>query len=191
MRANTHKVGRPHQPRHQAKTAAARIKARRAKVAELLLQSKTYREIARTVGVRSTQTIFEDVKAIIAEWQKTQQHHVNEWIAIELEKVGHVEAQAWEAWERSQEDAEIQTVETGSKEGRKSRHTIKGQVGDAHFLDVVLKCVQRRCELLGLDAPKELNVPGLMNPEEIEARRKARWEKVLPALQGALTNING
>ena len=30
------------------------------------------------------------------------------------------------------------------------------QVGDARFLDGVMKCIQKRCEILGLNAPSRL-----------------------------------
>ena len=86
--------------RTSVKSKQARLDARRAKVAELLLQSKTYREIARAVRVGSTKTIHDDVTAVIAEWKTQQQHHVSEWIALELERIGRIESQAWIAWER-------------------------------------------------------------------------------------------
>lgn len=163
-----------------------RLAQRRSLIAELLLQGKTYREIANAVRVKSTRSVFEDVKAVIAEWKAQQQHHVSEWIALELERIGRIEAKAWEAWERSCQNAEIHLEETGPN-GDKVRDVSKGQSGNPGFLDIILKCVQRRCELLGLDEPKEVNVPGLLTPEEIERRRQVRYEKVMPVLAAALT----
>ena len=164
---------------------ALRLATRRARIAEMLLLGRTYRDMAHAVGVRSTQTIFADVKAVIAEWRETQQHHVSEWVSMELERIGRVESQAWEAWERSREDAVIDSVEKFPK-FKKTKHVAKGQAGNPSFLDVVLRCVQRRCELLGLDAPKDINVPGLLTPEEIEKRRVERFQRALPALEIAL-----
>ncbi len=162
-----------------------KLTQRRSLIAGLLLSGKSYRDMAKAVKVKSTQTVFEDVKAIIAEWKAQQRHHVSEWIALELERIGHIEAQAWEAWERSLENAEIDSEEE-SPQGPKTKHVSKGQSGNPSFLDIALKCVARRCELLGLDEPKEVNVPGLLTPEEIEKRRQTRWQKVMPALQAAL-----
>lgn len=179
-------AGTPKSKQLRSKNKQANADARRARVAELLLQSKTYREIASTVGVRSTKTIHDDVTAIMVDWKAQQQHHVSEWMALELERVGRIEAQAWEAWARSQEDAETHTLENG-KDGKRETFTTKGQAGDPRFLDVILKCVTRRCELLGLDAPKEISVPGLVSPEEMEKRRKERWQKVVPELAVALS----
>jgi hypothetical protein len=153
--------------------ARARIASRRVRVAELLLQGKTYRQIAAEIKVKSTKTVFDDVEGVIAEWKAEQKHNVDAWVALELSKVGRIESQAWEAWERSQRDAESVSTETATitiKTGHghnsievpalsnKETRTYKGQVGDPRFLDTVLKCVVKRCELLGLDKPKKLDL---------------------------------
>ena len=36
----------------------------------------------------------------------------------------------------------------------------EGQVGDPRFLDMALKCVERRCKLLGLDMPQRIELAG-------------------------------
>jgi hypothetical protein len=35
----------------------------------------------------------------------------------------------------------------------------EGQVGDPRYLDGVLKCIDRRCAILGIDAPKKIAGP--------------------------------
>lgn len=164
---------------------ALNIVKRRAVVAGMLLSGRNYREIAQEVGAKSTESVFTDVQAIIAEWKETQKHNISEWITLELERIGRLESEAWDAWERSCKDAEIHSEEDGPL-GHKTKHVLKGQSGNPAFLDVVLKCVTRRCELLGLDEPTEVNVPGLLSPDEIEKLRQTRWQKVMPALQVAL-----
>jgi len=78
----------------------------------------------------------------------------------ELAKIDGLEAAAWQAWERSCGDSE--TLHTGVLTGRtdkdgsalpdvkKSWKTVKGQSGDARFLDIVHTCIAQRCKLLGL-----------------------------------------
>ena len=172
----------------KSKRRALSIAQRRAVVAGMLLSGRNYREIAHAVGAKSTESIFTDVQAIIAEWKETQKHNISEWIALELERIGRLESEAWDAWERSQANAETRTVKERKKDDTRETFTSKGQCGDPRFLEVVLKCVTRRCELLGLDEPTEVNVPGLLSPDEIEKRRQARWQKVMPALQTALAS---
>ena len=167
---------KPRKPAHKGHVAAqakARIASRRVRVAELLLQGKTYRQIAAELKVKSTKTIFDDVEGVIAEWKAEQKHNVDAWVALELSKVGRIEEQSWSAWERSQRDAETIATETATvtiRAGRghdsvevpalsnKETRTRKGQVGDPRFLDAALKCVVKRCELLGLDRPKKLDL---------------------------------
>jgi hypothetical protein len=81
------------------------------------------------------------------------------------------EQEAWRAWEKSKEDAITKqgerisgaTGQNGSAGGRE-RSLVKqsGRVGNAEFLRVMLSIAERRCKLLGLDAPAR-NV--LMNPD--------------------------
>lgn len=131
---------------------------RQARVADLLLQSKTYRQIAQAVKVGSTRTIHTDVQAVLAFWKAKQYASIDQWVAQELEKIGRVEAEAWEAWARSQADAVSVTEKTGGKEGDTTSETRKGQVGDGRFLDIVLNCVERRAKLLGLNKPDRIEL---------------------------------
>lgn len=148
-----------------------RLAARRQRVVELLLRGLTYRQIATEIKVKSTKTISDDVEVFLTEQKAEQRHDVDAWVALELSKVGRIEAEAGAAWERSQEDAVSVSVETArvtTKRGRgekaidvpamqtRETRTIKGQVGDPAFLDIALKCTARRCELLGLDKPRKI-----------------------------------
>jgi hypothetical protein len=56
-------------------------------------------------------------------------------------------------------DAETMEV-TGTSQGGKSmpdkvKKVTKGQAGDPRFLAIIQECGKRRCEILGLDAPKQ------------------------------------
>ena len=136
---------------------AAKLALRRSKVSELLLQGRSYREIARAIGIRSTHTIYEDVKLLISEWKEQQAHHITEWIALELERIGHIESEAWEAWEKSLQDHETWSEEDGDTYS-KTKRVREGQSGNPAFLEIALKCVARRCDMLGLDQPKKVSV---------------------------------
>jgi hypothetical protein len=127
---------------------------RRKKVAARYLRGQTQWEIARAFEVEQA-TISNDLKAIHAEWLKEATLDRGEWTARELARIDEVERQAWAAWAKSQEDAEVLRAKRRG-DVAETEKIIKGQSGDPCFLDIILKCIERRCGLLGLDAPKQL-----------------------------------
>jgi transposase len=161
-----------------------RIAERRKKVTSLYLQGKFQDEIAKVVKVDRA-TVSRDLKAVQAEWLKSGVMDLNAAKARELAKLDEVERQAWVAWEQSRKDAETMEV-TGTAQGGKGmpdkvKKITKGQAGDSRFLGIILDCVNRRCEILGLDAPKKLEhggidggpIPIQLNDEQIIERAKA------------------
>lgn len=132
---------------------------RRRNVATRYLRGQTQWEIARAFEI-SQATVSKDLKAIQREWLAESVLHRAEWTARELARVDEVERNAWAAWTRSQENATTRRKKQ-RPDGEEVVETTKGQVGDSKFLDVVLRCVAKRCELLGLDAPKETTLVGI------------------------------
>ena len=129
------------------------ILERRKNVAVRYLRGQTQWEIARAFEV-TQKTISLDLKAIQAEWLAQAVLDRGEWTARELARIDEVERQAWNAWTKSQENTEIlRDKRRGDKS--ETEKVSKGQAGDPRFLEVVIKCVAKRCELLGLDAKKE------------------------------------
>jgi hypothetical protein len=161
-----------------------RIAERRKTVASLYLQGKFQEEIAKVVKV-DRGTISRDLKAVQQEWLKSGVMDLSAAKAREVAKLDEVERQAWVAWEQSRKDAEIMEV-TGTAQGGegkpdKVKKITKGQAGDSRFLGIILDCVNRRCEILGLDAPKRLEHGGIdggpihiqLNDEQIIERARA------------------
>lgn len=127
---------------------------RRKNVARRYLRGEQQWEIARAFEV-TQQTISLDLKAIQAEWLAQAVLDRGEWTARELAKIDHVETAAWGAWSKSLENAEVLKARMrrhGEHAEEATEKTSKGQAGDPRFLDLVLKCVARRCELLALNA---------------------------------------
>jgi len=140
-----------------------RIAERRKTVASLYLQGKFQDEIAKVVKV-DRGTVSRDLKALQEEWLKSGVMDLNAAKARELAKIDEIERQAWVAWEQSRKDAETMEV-TGTAQGGKGKpdkvkKITKGQAGDPRFLAILLDCTNRRCELLGLDAPKKNELTG-------------------------------
>ncbi|HEY7311159.1 MAG TPA: hypothetical protein VH643_17485 [Gemmataceae bacterium] len=138
------------------------ILERRKNVAARYLRGQTQWEIARAFEV-TQKTISLDLKAIQAEWLAQAVLDRGEWTARELARIDEVERQAWNAWTKSQETAETKREKTGDGKSE-TVTTSKGQAGDPRFLEIVLKCVAKRCELLGLNTPPAGGDDGNRNP---------------------------
>jgi hypothetical protein len=84
----------------------------------------------------------------------------------EVVKCEVIEREAWEQWRRSTENAVCVTTTTGidgdddEAESEPAKKVVKeeGQSGNPALLDKVLKAMERRAKLLGLDQPQLIDV---------------------------------
>jgi hypothetical protein len=165
-----------------------RIAERRKTVASLYLQGKFQDEIAQVVKV-DRGTVSRDLKAVQQEWLKSGVMDLNVVKARELARLDEIEREAWDAWRKSQKDAETMEV-TGTAQGGKSKpdkvkKITKGQAGDSRFLAIVLECQKRRAEILGLDAPKKLEHGGIDGgPIPIQLNDEQLYERAQAILNG-------
>jgi hypothetical protein len=130
------------------------ILRRRQQVAELYLQSWSQAAIAERLQVDQS-TISGDLKAIRREWRESAIRDFNQAQAEELQKIDRVEREAWAAWELSKKPSQSAVVD-GDADSQQARKTIKNRHGDPRLLEVVLKCIVSRREILGLDAPTKI-----------------------------------
>jgi len=135
------------------------LAARRLRVSDMYLKGMYQSEIAASLDV-SQPTISRDITALQKEWKESALVDFNEAKAEELAKVDKLEREYWDAWERSCEDAETIRQEGGPPaEGKVAKpdkivKTAKGQAGDPRFLQGIQWCINKRCEIMGIDAPK-------------------------------------
>jgi Homeodomain-like domain len=137
-------------PQHRLKE----VTARRAQVATLYLQGKYQTEIATLVGCSQRQ-VSHDLSILQRQWLQSSLVDLDKRKAIELQRLDELERHAWEGWERSKSDKEVSMQETNSKGEHKVRRFVHGQAGDPRFLETALRCIERRCQILGLDAAKK------------------------------------
>lgn len=141
-----------------------KIAQRRALVSELFLAGHRHledlRERLKEEGVTvSVATISKDLSALRADWLEQSLENTGERIALELARIARVEREAWAGWERSHGPHVEETMVTrpGAKGksgvGEVRRKTVP-LAGDPRFLRTVLDAIERRCKLLGLDAPE-------------------------------------
>lgn len=162
------------------------IEGRRNKAARLYKLGVPQAEIAERLEV-SENTVQRDLAVVRKRWEQSGIVSMDERKAAELETIDRIERAAWKAWRKSQEDA---VTVTRKKVGNDKEKTVRsqGQAGNAAYLDTVLKCVDRRCRLLGLDAPRQidLNIHDMTDDELSEQERQLGIEPprfVLPHLE--------
>lgn len=159
-------------------TKRVELSKRRKEVATLYLRGVTQWEIAEQMDVNQA-TISRDLKALQEEWLQSALVDINEAKAKELAKIDALEIEYYQAWERSQEDAETiinekigtQKGESLDKRGKEVRKLV-GQSGDPRFLQGVQWCINKRCEILGLDSPKKTELSSDGEPIIIEVVRE-------------------
>ena len=149
-------------------------------VAELYLKGRHQFDIRDAVNEQyppekhiTQQTISKDIKRLHQRWLESELIDINEAKNRELERIDLLERTYWEAWERSCEDAEVQTRKTKgavkqladdagggnvfvAERPAETVATKKGQVGDPRFLQGVQWCITQRCAILGVEAPKKI-----------------------------------
>jgi predicted transcriptional regulator len=143
----------------------------RRRIANLYLQGWLQADIAVELGI-SPATVSRDLKALQGEWRQSSLIDIDAAKSKELAKVDRLEREYWTAWERSCQDAETVTQKTKgtvqrrqnedgtfvSEQPAEAAKTTKGQAGDPRFLNGVQWCIERRCTILGIDAPREVDV---------------------------------
>lgn len=179
----------------------------RAEVGRLSLEGWTNQEIAdRITSSRSysisRQQVEYDMRLNRREWLKTIIESRDDMVARELARIRLVERNAMNGWMRSLDDTVTKRVGAGRRpsgsntpgsgqssasSGQSSAagpvnvtQTITTNAGNPTFLGVILQCVDRRCKILGLDAPVESKIEGVPAPIQIMSNEKGTVV-VLPA----------
>lgn len=140
-------------------------------VAPLWRQSWTLNEIREEVMKRlglktySLKCVYTDVQRLIKEWQEERLENTDDKITAELARIDLVIKEAWQMWEKSKQDYKTKKQKqegmprTDEKGRQISIDTIKAMMedsekrafGDPRYLDIILRAMQQRCKLLGLD----------------------------------------
>ena len=131
------------------------------RAAALHCSGRSQRAIAEALHV-SQQQICYDLRLLQKRWQESARALLDEHKARQLARIDHLERVAWEAWERSCQDAETTSAKRvqgrTTKEGEPlpdlctSARVTKGQAGDPRFLERVAWCIEQRSKIIGLYA---------------------------------------
>lgn len=171
----------------------AEVARDRRNISKLYLRGKVQHEIAKELGI-SQATVSRDLKVIQEDWVKESAQALDQRKAIELAKVDALELEYWEAWKRSQQDAVSEVSEMSTDSGGqkiKKQKKVDGQVGDPRYLAGVMQCIDRRCQILGIDAPKKIDattagqpLTGQVDEEKYTRAIHALAETIREALPG-------
>ena len=127
-------------PHHKAALKRYRRLEKLQHVAELLLKGLTQPEISRQTGIslRTTNRYIQENKR---RWLEQNQEDTGELVALVHARQENIFREAMAAWERSQQNKEIRTVEKGSGDKGKDKATLRteGQDGDMACLNTALK----------------------------------------------------
>lgn len=134
----------------------AEIQVDRKKIVKYLRRGWTQTQIALELGLHPV-TVNREWKLIREEFKNELKEDHEGILDQKLEELSEIKLEAWSAWEKSKEDAIKRTEETNERGGRSSE-TVEGQCGDPRFLLVVKQCIDRECELLGLNPEKEIRM---------------------------------
>ena len=154
----------------KSRSVRARIEGRRALVSELYLKGLTQAEIARQINVDQS-TVSRDLAHIQKAWNEAAIRNLDEVKAQELAKIDALERTYWKAWERSIGTVQVKTIKakgprpTGGRNDpapELAEQTIRTEElnGDPRYLQGVMACIERRCKLLGIDAPDKQEISG-------------------------------
>jgi len=141
----------------------------RLRISSLYLSGKTQWEIHEQIGLSQAQ-VSRDLKALHGEWLKQATGNVAALKARELAKIDALERTYWAAWERSCQEARRKSLRARGTITKSVTDadgttrfvqetpaeqvlTTEDKVGDKRYLEGVQWCIERRCKILGVDAP--------------------------------------
>ncbi len=147
---------------HPSQVKAA---SRRSKVATIYLRGTTNQyEILAQLGMEPSQQpiISQDLKELNRQWRQSGIRDIDAAKGMELDRIDLVEQTAWQSWESSKTVKQSTRAKRRSRAGQDDQPTVlsdeteekrEQRDGDPRYLAIVLECVQKRIDILGLDMP--------------------------------------
>lgn len=140
-------------------------------IAEHYLRGYSMRQIVETINKKSKRktsirTVHNDIKSLLADWKEYRVEEIEDAKRIELERINGVEQTAWKGWEKS---LKLKSTVTKKKSGSTVQGTFESDedstkvdesAGNPAFLKIVMDCINKRCEILGLNSPLKLEGTG-------------------------------
>lgn len=165
-------------------------------VAEWYLKGKLQQEIADHLGsirdyTLTQQQISGDLRTIRNRWQASALRDFDELKAQELAKVDRLEITYWESWDRSLGPKETRTAAQirGVNSTDQDKVVTQQQTGDPRFLVGVQWCINKRCDIFGLDAPTKVAPTDPSGRKAYVLTESERMERLTTLLGHALAGL--
>ena len=133
------------------------------RISALYLRGWRQVDIANELNL-SRQQIGYDLKTIQQRWQETTTLNLDEAKSKELARLDELEREYWQAWESSKGERTKARQEIGATKDANGKPVVnrssmekEQRDGNPAFLAGVLSCIDRRCKLLGIDAPLQVD----------------------------------
>jgi hypothetical protein len=129
-------------------------------IAKLYIQGKKQSAIAEIISAQykfsvTQQQISLDLGVIRKRWLESSVRDFDAAKSEQLAKIDHMESEAWDAWEKSKGKHRQVTTKKGiNGKGEIDETTVKVEdlIGNPAYMNIIDRCIERRCRLLGLDA---------------------------------------
>jgi len=170
---------------------ALAIQMREREIARLLLQGKDRSFIAAKLGLAFETVIKYEQKLAdrwIEKWIVESNEDYRRKLAADLERLHEIEAEARQAWKRSQKNAEVKRQTLVRKKVNddgdlfaddpdqapmvviREENEVRGQVGDPRFLAEIRSCIQMRLQVMGAFKDTTVNLlAGAITPDQMMA----------------------
>lgn len=119
--------------------------------------------------------ISRDMKVVVERWRKAASFSLDQYKAIEIQKINALEQEYYDAWMKSKESKErtlTERLEQNERNRTRARVATEGRDGNPAFLLGVQWCIDRRCKILGLDTPAKVEASGDVNLHVIYENRR-------------------
>ncbi len=146
----------------------------RAKAFRLYTRRMSLRQIADELKIHHS-TAGRYVNQVLDGYRRYAMQDARAHLAAELGRLATLEAELWEAWDRSKGEA-VETFTGKTDRGSSAKVTKKQRHGDPRIMKLLLDAWDKRCRLLGLlaggDAKSASGTPPVkfvagINPEEL------------------------
>lgn len=146
----------------------------------LFMRGYSYREISRLLNIELTkqgasyeltfQMVYYDMRKVLDEWKDDQKQNISDYVAQELRKLDRMEAELWEAWEKSKKIVKKKTrrnraddsdPDDGTKRPGDYGYTetqLEETPGDSKYFDLILRVWDKRAKLVGYDVPEKVKI---------------------------------
>jgi len=155
----------------------------RREIASLYLEGSTAREIAATQGV-SLQRVRSLLKKQQEYWLQASLVDWGKARARELARLDRLEREYWDGWKASKQVKTKTRFNTTTNEG--DTEAIQTSAGNPVFLKGILTCIERRSQILGLDAPKQMAVHKFDHNADLKSLSTEELERIARGEEAAV-----